>query len=239
MNRFTTTITEKKKNTPPKGISVAILSAGVGNRIKSYEPRSLLKLKGSYLIDHQIKMIKQHFHEPEVISVLGYDVKRIIKKSEHNLRVVENQLYDETNSSESLRLAVNNCENESFMFMHGDLLFNQETLINSYKKSFILVDNNGLFKDSEVGVTTTTESNGKSNASIMSYGLNCKWGQMAYFTGAEFKMLKSVVSKMQQKDKKMLSFEIINKVIQMGGVFECLEPENMVIIEIDRIKDIK
>tara|TARA_Y100000385_G_C12714530_1_gene476024 strand:+ start:53 stop:607 length:555 start_codon:yes stop_codon:yes gene_type:complete len=184
-------------------------------------------------------MIKQHFHEPEVISVLGYDVKRIIKKSEHNLRVVENQLYDETNSSESLRLAVNNCENESFMFMHGDLLFNQETLINSYKKSFILVDNNGLFKDSEVGVTTTTESNGKSNASIMSYGLNCKWGQMAYFTGAEFKMLKSVVSKMQQKDKKMLSFEIINKVIQMGGVFECLEPENMVIIEIDRIKDIK
>jgi choline kinase len=239
MNRFTTTITEKKKNTPPEGISVAILSAGVGNRIKSYEPRSLLKLQGSYLIDRQIQIIKEHFHEPEVIPVLGYDVKRIIKKSEHNLRVVENQLYDETNSSESLRLAVNNCENESFMFMHGDLLFNKETLMNCYKKSFILVDNNGLFKDSEVGVTTTIGDKGRNCASIMSYGLNCKWGQMAYFTGAEFKMLKSVTSKMQQRDKKLLSFEIINRVIEMGGVFECLEPDNMVIVEIDRIKDIR
>jgi len=239
MSRFTTTITEKKKNTPPKGIAVAILSAGIGNRIKSYEPRSLLKLRGSYLIDNQIDVIKECFHEPEIISVLGYDTKRIIKKSENKLRVVENQLYDQTNSSESLRLAVNNCETESFMFLHGDLLFNKQTLKNSYKKSFIIVDNNGLFKDSEVGVTTTDLGNGRKQASIMSYGLDCKWGQIAYFTGDEFKMLKSITSRMQFKDKKMLSFEIINKVIQMGGVFECLEPDNMVIIEIDRIKDIR
>jgi hypothetical protein len=125
------------------------------------------------------------------------------------------------------------------MFLHGDLLFNKQTLKNSYKKSFIIVDNNGLFKDSEVGVTTTDLGNGRKQASIMSYGLDCKWGQIAYFTGDEFKMLKSITSRMQFKDKKMLSFEIINKVIQMGGVFECLEPDNMVIIEIDRIKDIR
>ena len=239
MSRFTTTITEKKRNAPPKDISIAVLSAGIGNRIKSYEPRSLLKVRGSYLIDNQIQVINECLHKPEIISVLGFDTKRIIKKSTNNLRVVENQLYNTTNSSESLRLAVNNCQNENFMFLHGDLLFNKETLMNSYNNSFILVDNKGLFKESEVGVTINSSRSGKNNASILSYGLDCKWGQMAYFTGNEFKILQNVLLRMQEQDKKMLSFEIINKVIHMGGCFECLEPEGMVIIEIDRIKDIK
>ena len=36
----------------------------------------------------------------------------------------------------------------------------------------------------------------------------------------------------------MLSFEILNKMIAMGAVFRCYEPENMSILEIDRIKDL-
>ena len=81
MARFTTTITQKKENTPKDGISVAILSAGNGSRIKSYEPRSLLKIKGSYLLEHQIKTINASLENPEIITVVGCHATRVMKKT--------------------------------------------------------------------------------------------------------------------------------------------------------------
>ena len=36
----------------------------------------------------------------------------------------------------------------------------------------------------------------------------------------------------------MLSFEILNKMISMGAIFQCYEPKDMSILEIDRIKDL-
>jgi hypothetical protein len=75
--------------------------------------------------------------------------------------------------------------------------------------------------------------------SILSYGLPTKWGQMAFFTGKEYKILTSLFNKYEDKDKKRLSFEIINEVIQLGGSFQCYEPKNKNLLEIDRIKDIQ
>ena len=58
-------------------------------------------------------------------------------------------------------------------------------------------------------------------------------------TGKELKILKNVLSNLKGSQKKMLSFELINKMILMGAKFECYEPDNMSILEIDCIKDIK
>ena len=148
--------------------------------------------------------------------------------------MVENQLHDSSNSSESLRLAVNNTLNENILFMHGDLYFNEETLDVSYDKSFIIVDKTNQIKESEVGATICNNK-----LSIMSYGLPTKWAQIAYFTARELKILKNIFQKYEHQDKKRLSFEIINMVLEAGGNFECYEPKKMSIIEIDRIKDIK
>ena len=79
----------------------------------------------------------------------------------------------------------------------------------------------------------------ENNATILSYGLPIKWGQIAFITGREYKILKNIFNKYEDQDKKKLSFEIINMIINMGGKFLCHEPEKMSIVEIDRIKDIK
>ena len=42
MTRFTKKITEAPATNTHNSVAIAILSAGIGNRIKSYEPRSLL-----------------------------------------------------------------------------------------------------------------------------------------------------------------------------------------------------
>jgi len=238
-SRFTTEIISDNNKKNPKSqnnmnnTTVAILSAGTGSRIKSHEPRSLIKIGNKTLIEHQILTIRNHFKSPEIITVVGCKAERVIKKIRGDVRIVENQMHDTTNASESMRLAFNNSGKSNFLFMHGDLYFNIPTLRVDYDRSFIIVDNKNMISEKEVGVTIC---NGV--ASILSYGLPAKWCQIAYVTGKELKILQSVFNKFDDRCKKMLSFEVLNKMISMGAVFKCHEPEGMSILEIDRIKDL-
>lgn len=234
MTRFTKKITSTSLGAIPHDIAIAVLSAGIGNRIKSYEPRSLLKLGTKTLIDHQISVLNNSFHSPEIIGVFGYLVDKIAKKVRGKIRIIENQLYEETNTSESLRLAFNSTTKNSLLFFHGDLYFNIKTLEGlDYSKSFLLIDNKKQMHDKEVGVTVCDNK-----STILSYGLPTKWCQIGYITGKEFKILKHIFQKFNTNQKKLLVFEIINHMITMGAVFHCYEPSDMSILEIDCIKDI-
>jgi choline kinase len=232
MSRFVTKI--QKSKIADSSISVAILAAGCGSKIKSYEPRSLLKINSKSLIEHQLSTINNYFKDVEIITVVGCHANKVIKKIKNSTRVVENQIYNETNSSESLRLAFNNASCKNFMFVHGDILFNESCINVDYSQSFVIIDTEDYIKDQEIGLTMIG-----GRLSILSYGLPTKWGQMAFFTGKEYKILTSLFNKYEDKDKKRLSFEIINEVIQLGGSFQCYEPKNKNLLEIDRIKDIQ
>jgi|TARA_Y100000361_G_scaffold153533_1_gene175605 choline kinase len=234
--RFTTKITNSKHKSynNMSDTAVAILGAGVGSRIKSHEPRSLIKIGDKTLIEHQVSMIRNSFENPEIIGVVGCKAEKVIKKMRGEIRLVENQVHSTTNSSESIRLAFNNSLRGNFLFMHGDLYFNVSTLKNvDYSKSFVIIDNKNMISDKEVGLTVCNGT-----ASIFSYGLTTKWCQIAYVTGKELKILKNIFNKFDETHKKMLSFEILNKMISMGASFKCYEPPNMSILEIDRIKDL-
>ena len=234
MTRFTKKITSSPANTSHTDMAIVILSGGIGNRIKSYEPRSLLKLGNQTLIDHQISVINNSFHFPEIIGVFGYLVDKIAKKIRGKIRIIENQIYENTNTSESLRLAFNSTTKDSLLFFHGDLYFNIDTLEGlDYSKSFLVVDNKQQMHDKEVGITICDHK-----ATILSYGLPTKWCQIAYITGKEFRILKHIFQKFDIDQKKLLVFEVINHIITMGGQFYCYEPHNMSILEIDCIKDI-
>tara|TARA_R110000824_G_scaffold808_5_gene4972 strand:+ start:4930 stop:5637 length:708 start_codon:yes stop_codon:yes gene_type:complete len=235
VTRFVTKITKDTRRYIEQDIAIAILSAGAGSRIKSYEPRSLLRIGDKSLIEHQISVIRECFEEPDIMSVVGYDCERVIKKINNSTRIVENQLHDQSNTSESIRLAFHNTAKKNFLFFHGDLYFNKETLQNlDYKKSFIIIDTSGQMADKEVGVTVS-----ENKASILSYGLPVKWAQIVYVTGREYRILKNIFQKYTLPDKKLLSFEIVNRMIAMGAQFNCYEPEKMSIVEIDRIKDLR
>lgn len=214
---------------------VAILSAGISSRMKTHEPRSLLKIGDKSLIEHQADIIKSNFHEYEILLVVGYKSDKIIKKiCESKIRIIENQLFEETNSGESFRLAVINNIHNRILLIHGDLHFNLETFKDlNYSKSFLLVDNNSQMSEREVGVALDN-----SKATNLSYGLKSKWCQIAYFQGNEYQVLKQILLKDRENIKKKVSFEIINEIIDRGGSFYCYEPKDMHITEIDCIRDI-
>jgi choline kinase len=221
----------KGKITTP--IQAIILAAGVGARTRSYEPRCLLKYNNKTILDNQLEVIKNKFNNVEVSVVCGFDTPRMVKKISKQARIVENPNYENTNSGESLKLAVNNSMVDDILFLHGDLVISDSIFDKlNFNQSFILVDSLNKFDEREVGVTVV---NGK--ATILSYNLPTKWCQIAFLSEAETNILRKLFLKPDFNSKHLLTFELINKIIENGGSFNCFEVETSFIKEIDSLRD--
>lgn len=230
MSRFT----RKIKNKTQLPLQVIILAAGAGSRTKSYEPRCLLKYKNKVILDSQIEIIKNRFTKSEITVVGGIEGYKIIKRLEKDMRFVENQIHEDSNSGESLKLGINNSIIDNILFLHGDLVFS-ESILNKIDmdKSCLLIDNSGKIEDKEVGVTVV---NGK--ATVLSYNLPTKWCQIAYLSQNETNILRKLLVRTDFNTRYLLTFEIINKMIELGASFDCIDIEDGFIKEIDSLKDI-
>ena len=214
---------------------VALLCAGLGNRIKSNEPRSLIKIGGSCLLNWQLDALNSMFVKPNILVGVGVESQKIMKKFSGQVSFVENQLYETTGSFETLGLLVNASTDDSILLVHGDLYFNSDILeAADFSKSFVVLDTANSIGDREVGITMVNDK-----VSILSYGLKDKWAQMAFFTGKELAMLRQLCCKANQESKSLLTFEIINSIINKGGSFRVHKPNKTFIVEIDCMKDIK
>ena len=114
--------------------------------MQSYGAIPLIPFRRKRLIDLQINSIKNVFNNFEVIICVGYDADKVCKyiKSKYqnlNIRIVENQLYDNSNSCEGVRLCLNNINNNKVIILDGSLLLDIETLYDmDTQKSYILTE---------------------------------------------------------------------------------------------------
>lgn len=231
MSRFVRKI--KGKNFPQ--IQIIILAAGIGARTKSYEPRCLLRFNNKKtILENQIDILGNIFNKAEISVVGGFGIDKIIKKIDKRARIIENQMHETTNSAESLRLAVNNSLLDNVLFLHGDLVISEEIFNNAnINQSFLLTDSVGKFEEKEVGITIVDKK-----ATVLSYNLPVKWCQIAFLAENELAILRKLFLKSDFNSKFMLTFEIINKIIENGGSFNCFDIGNSFIKEIDSLKDI-
>lgn len=229
MNRYTRKI---KRSKFPETVDVIILTAGIGAKVKSCEPRSLLKVNGTTLIEHQITVIQDLFPKSNIITVAGYDINKIIRKISTKTRIVENQIYQDSNSGESLRIGVNNSNADGLLILHGDLYFDSEIFEKvKFEESFLFCNNS--FHEKEVGINIID-----GYISVLSYGLDLKWSQIAFLRNNEVNILRRILIKNDFETKYLLSFEIINKIIENGGKFKAVHNEHNKIKELDTMKDI-
>jgi CTP:phosphocholine cytidylyltransferase-like protein len=211
-----------------------ILAAGVSNRMKSYEPRSLLKVGGYTLSEIQVSNFKQRY-DGDIVLVSGFKANKVNKKlSKIGVKVVENKNYQDTSAFESLRLALQDNKTDSACIIHGDILFNLDSLDVDHSESFILADNNNQIHEREVGVISID-----GEVTTLYYGLPLKWAQITYVTGKEYNLLKQMCELESAKFSRRLWFEAINHIIDLGGKFKCYTPPNMQILEIDAIGDLR
>lgn len=234
-NRFTTQIIQKDFGLDPKlPLSVIIPAAGMGYRMKSYGPTCLLDAnKNQIIIEKSINNVKKAFPHSDIIVVLGFESERVIKSLPRNVRIVENQSYEETNMVESLRLGINNSTTENALIIHGDLIFNLASIrgLTSMGSSSVVIDSKGHLKPDKVGITVVDNF-----ITSFSFGLEKKWGKIAYLQGKEFEMFHKLCS--DKRRNKMFTFELFNIMLNNGCTIRAFEPKGAAIKEIDSLKDL-
>jgi GTP:adenosylcobinamide-phosphate guanylyltransferase len=234
-NRYTTSIYKDNKKTPKESkISVIILAANIGYRMKSYGVKSLYKIaKHETILDRQIENINQAIPNNEIIVVTGFEAKKMAKTRPLDIVMVENQNYENTNEIEQIRIGLNAVTTDNVLILHGDLLFNASTLRNlPYERSFVVHDSKKRFEYNSIGVTVVDNF-----ATIFAYGVLTKWCYIIYLTGRDLKAFKSVCG--NRRFEKLYTFEALNIILNKKHKLLSIEPPKMNIIKINTVKDLE
>jgi NDP-sugar pyrophosphorylase family protein len=219
-----------KKDYKPRNdlISIILLCDSPGYRMKSYGPTSLITIANNRLIDIQIDAISKAFKFYEIILCVGFDAEKISKYvrnkySNINIRIVENQLYNDSNSCESARLALNNTINDQILICDGNLLINSETLslIND-SASTVIIESDPCV-NLEVGVNLDE----KNEAQHFSFGASNIWSEIVYLDNQEIiETLRRIICGTDYKSKFM--FEALNELIKTKHKLKCVKNEHSI-----------
>ena len=221
-------------STPKKQkYTIIIPSAGQGQRMKSYGPKSLIKINGKTILEHQLERIQSTFIQHEIILVTGFEAERFARHTKgKKIKVIHNKHYEDTNVVHSIGLGLIAAKTKNVLVLYGDLVFNKEAItLPLWKESLISIDPSNYMKKDEVGCIV------QQNLLVnMMYGLPNKWGQMMFLTGNELNLFKSIVT--TQNCSRWFGFEMINEIMKEGGKFRAYTPKNALSIDVDTSKDI-
>ena len=232
-NRHTKKIFQTLNNV--SDIDVMIPVAGLGKRMKSYGPKALIPIKyGQNILQRQLSIMDETLVSYNLILICGFEAEKMISSSPAGAIKVENELYEDTNIARSVAIGLRSIPNcDRLLLVNGDLVFSKNAISSiDYSRSSILASNDYM-SDNEVGCIV----NSRGNLENMMYDLPKKWAQIAYFQDKELDMLRSIAC--NRKNRKMFMFEIINKIIEEGGIFKCVEDPSIRIVDVDTSKDIK
>jgi choline kinase len=182
-----------------------LLSAGSGRAMQSKGARSLLTYNGLAVIDHQIATIQKFDKKADIVVVTGVGHEKIIKhigKKDYDVRILFNYNYKLTSQTESLRLAFNAIRRDSVYIIHGDIIFNGAALCSGSKSHVVMSSG-----DDKKSVGVLSDSDGVVR---LSYGLQEKWGQIAYLSKKDFQIARDTINSF--KNNKM-TFEYINMLL--------------------------
>lgn len=194
--------------------TIILLCDTPGYRMKSYGPPSLLQIHGEKkLIDIQIECIKKYFANFEIILCCGFDSDKICKyiKSKYkniNIRIVENQLFNDSNSCETVRLALNNTNNDKLFILDGNLWFSQEIFDqHDYNNSMVLIE-----KKQTDGFEIGVNINEKNNVEHFSFGAKHLWSEICYLSSHDIiDNLRKILCNPDYKNK--FIFEALNELL--------------------------
>lgn len=212
-----------------------IIPAASGRRMRSFGCRSLLELRhNETVLSRQLSLLKNRFPLAEFIVVAGFEEDRLYRAVPKDVRIVVNELHEETSVVRSLDLALKvAAPSESALIVYGDLVFNRATLANCpTDKSWVLVDQDGQFNQLEVGLTIVDDE-----ATRFAYNLPAKWAQIAFLQKDELKVFRELVA--MKERHKQFTFELLNEVLDVGGTLTAHSPPQMKIAEIDCSKDLE
>jgi choline kinase len=225
------------KRDPRHGnVTVIILSANIGRRMKAYGVRALFPIHGETpIIEFQLTNTKRVFPDCDVIVVTGFqeDKVRAYLQDKFSVRYVYNHDYEHSNVAHSLALGMRAALPSNLLLVNGDIVFNHHTLqgVNTQDSSCAVVVRNADMNRDVVGVGA---NNGE--LSTLSYGLPDKWAQIAYVRMQDVHFIHDVLERPQTRTWFM--YEVLNVALKKGMKMKMYEPRNAYVGEVDRLLDI-
>lgn len=213
-------ITSTKKNIKQEHtkydffVSVVLVHDQPINRMKSYMPIALLQLdEKNTLLDLQIRAIEKKFSNYEIIITAGPHVEKIVKyiKSKYKnqkIRVVENTSCNDTTNAESIRLCLNNINNDKVFVIDGHLFYTEKVFDNLDIEESYAICNKEKDESLEIGVNVG-ESN---NIQYFCYGATFVWSEILFLNGSIISELEKTLSTKQFQQKFL--FEAINEILK-------------------------
>ena len=218
---ITTTTTRRKRKSPQTYISetdslitVIMICDTPGYRMRSYGPPSLISINGRRLIDHQVASIKKNIKNPEIILCVGYGSEKVNKYirnkySKLNIRIVENQIFTNSNMCEGMRLALNNTCNDKVVILDGNIMFKPDTLAQiNIRQSAVLCEKSPS-ENLEIGFNL----NEADFIEHFAYGASKLWSEIVFLNNSDIiDSLRKIVSSTDYKTKFM--FEALNELVK-------------------------
>jgi hypothetical protein len=211
-NRF---VAPTRPNGPGKdkqGISIIVLSASPGHKMRSFGNKCLLKDKHEVsLIENQTKIFNQIFSKCEIILVSGFECEKVYKNKPKCVRIVECTNYEDVNEVEEARLGLLNAMYDSVLITFGDMFFMSPFINIELSEPLVIADKEERMLADDAGLTIVDNY-----ATIFSLSLSKpKWCKTVYLEGRELRLFKQFV--FDKSNAKLYLFEALNYIIDKGG----------------------
>ena len=216
-------------------VTVVLLCENAGHRMKSYGPTPLAKIGSTTLIDLQIASIMRVIKNFELIICGGFEAEKVIKHirdryKKISARFVENQIYNNSNSCESLRLCLNNTINDKILVCNGEIIIQDELLktIDTRTSSLVYEEENDCF---DIGITIDNRGEPQN----LCYGMPNKWCEVVFFNNALIiEFTRKLISNLEYKNK--FIFEAINDILKSKHKIKAVTNQQKHILKLDNIK---
>jgi choline kinase len=229
--RNTTAIKKIGSHKVESDLAIVLLSASPHKQTGIYRP-TLEFSDGNNLLYKQLSTIDKAFPNADLLVVLGYEPDNIYKNpSFQHLRFIENQNFLTTNTIKSAALAMRASNAKSYIFIHGDMYFNEAAISIAGSESALVVGNGDTYND-RIGLIPQDN-----NIVNIGYGLQKPWGQIVYLTGLELEIFQNFCY--NKAKSKCLLFEGIANILENGGQFKQHSNSSIKLLEISSKKDIE
>ena len=219
-------ITSTKKNNQSFSedmYSFILLCDFAGHRLKTpnlYAP--LLDYK-MCLLDKQIKVINKKFKRNEILLCVGLESGKLIKYIDNkypnqNIRIVENVNYLDSNSCESLRLALNNTYNKKLIIIDSSMEINARMLNRIKTDSCYAFVSSLKYGNVDVGANITKNK----QIEYFSFGGCQQWKEMLVLCDEKtIRSLKDIL--LSGKYRRKFIFEALNDLIMLKHEIKAIE----------------
>jgi len=218
--RYITSASKKKKpSQKEKGlITVILVYHSFATRMKALGNIAMIMINETErLVDKHLSMIDKTLDNYEIIISVGhesYKVQQYIYKKYKNLNVrcVENTDYQNSNTCESIRLAINNTNNNKLLIINGSMLFETKLLQDMQMESLeTIMSSDDVNKILDVGANVNEKTK---LVEHISYGaIDKKWCEILYVS--EENSLNEMRKSLESREfNNKVFYEFMNAMIQ-------------------------